>query len=65
MTPKTPDILIKILNRKREEITERSQKIALRDLVPQIPAASPVRGFVKSIEDKLAANHPAVISEIK
>jgi len=65
MTDKTPDILVKILNRKREEITECSQKTPLRDLVPKLKTASPVRGFVKSIENKLAANVPAVISEIK
>jgi len=65
MTDKTPDILVKILNRKREEITECSQKFPLRDLVPKLQTASPVRGFVKSIENKLAANVPAVISEIK
>ena len=61
----TPDILKKILARKSVEIAERS---ALRDLVQlkdALSSASPVRGFLSAIRDKIAAGNPAVIAEIK
>ena len=61
----TPDILKKILARKHEEIAERSEKLALEDLKKYAEQASPVRGFIKAIESKLAENKPAVIAEIK
>ena len=62
---KTPDILIKILDRKREEIDERSDSVSISELKDRIASASPVRGFVKAIESKIAQGNPAVIAEIK
>ena len=62
---KTPDILIKILDRKREEIDERSDSVSISELKDRIASASPVRGFVKAIENKIAQGSPAVIAEIK
>jgi indole-3-glycerol phosphate synthase len=61
----TPDILVKILNRKREEIAERSAETPVAELKSRIEAASPVRGFVNAIESTLAQGKPAVIAEIK
>lgn len=61
----TPDILKKILQRKHEEIAERSENLALEDLKKYAEQASPVRGFIAAIENKLAENKAAVISEIK
>jgi len=61
----TPDILIKILNRKREEIAECSKKTSLQQLQEQVQYASPVRGFVDSMRRRLEQNEPAVIAEIK
>lgn len=61
----TPDILKKILARKHEEIAERSARLGLKDLKKYSEQASPVRGFIAAIERKLAANKPAIISEIK
>ncbi len=61
----TPDILKKILLRKREEIAERSEKLALEDLKKYAEHASPVRGFISAIENKIAEKKPAVIAEIK
>lgn len=61
----TPDILVKILNRKREEISACAEKISLRELDAQIPDASPVRGFVASIENKIKQGQPGIIAEIK
>ncbi|GMR17923.1 MAG: indole-3-glycerol phosphate synthase TrpC [Gammaproteobacteria bacterium] len=61
----TPDILKKILARKREEISERSAVTPLAQLHEQIDSAGPTRGFVKAIQSKLSAGKPAVIAEIK
>jgi indole-3-glycerol phosphate synthase len=61
----TPDILKKILRRKREEIAERSARLSLADIKKYAEQASPVRGFIAAIESKLAANEAAVIAEIK
>lgn len=61
----TPDVLKKILARKREEITERSVNLSIDDLKNQITTASPVRGFIKAIQDKLAIGQAAVIAEVK
>ncbi len=61
----TPDILIKILNRKREEIAACSKKTSLQQLQEQAQQASPVRGFVDSMRRRLEQGEPAVIAEIK
>ncbi len=60
-----PDILKKILDRKRQEIAERSAKLPIEELRVLADQASPPRGFLKSIQNKLAAAQPAVIAEIK
>lgn len=61
----TPDILIKILDRKREEIDERSAAIPVSELQSRIESASPPRGFVNAIENRIEQGNPAVIAEIK
>ena len=65
MNSDTPDILVKILNRKREEIAERSAVVSIDDLKTQCIKADSVRGFIRSIENKIQNNQSAVISEIK
>ncbi|HEV2541032.1 MAG TPA: indole-3-glycerol phosphate synthase TrpC [Frateuria sp.] len=59
------DILQRILERKAEEIAERSAALPLAELSARIGDAPPVRGFAVAIEDKLAAGLPAVIAEVK
>ena len=61
----TPDILKKILARKSEEIAERTRRVPLQDLRRHVDGALTPRGFVRAIEDRLAAGRPAVIAEIK
>jgi len=61
----TPDILHKILARKREEVGERARRLPLTELRQRIEIASPPRGFVRAIQRRLAAGQPAVIAEIK
>lgn len=61
----TPTILKKIIDRKREEVAERSANVAITTLKEQIKTASAPRGFVRAMEAKLAAGQSAVIAEIK
>ncbi len=61
----TPTVLKKILDRKREEVAERSATVSIAALQEQIKTASAPRGFVRSIEAKLATGHSAVIAEVK
>ena len=61
----TPDILKKIVARKREEIAARSQKVSIDELKSRLDGASPPRGFVDAIRAKIAAGEAGVISEIK
>lgn len=62
----TPTILKTIIDRKFEEITERSGRISLDAIKAQAAEqSSACRGFVASIEAKLAAKQSAVIAEIK
>jgi len=65
MSSNTPDILIQILNRKREEISERSLTVPIDVLMQQSVGADAVRGFIRSIEKKINNNQSAVIAEIK
>jgi indole-3-glycerol phosphate synthase len=65
MTSTIPDILLKILDRKKQEVFERSQQFSLRELVTLSNDASAPRGFVKSIQTTLENNKPAIIAEIK
>ncbi len=64
----TPDILKKIILRKEQEIIERKQQASQGRLMEQALEAlmtSPVRGFVKSMQQRLDANQAAVIAEVK
>ena len=65
MNSAAPDILQKILQRKREEIAERSAKLPLEELTAQAQDADAPRGFIAAIENKIAQGKAAVIAEIK
>jgi indole-3-glycerol phosphate synthase len=60
-----PDILKKILSRKRDETAERSAGTRLTDLRLRCTSAPPARGFVKAIQTTIQQGKPAVIAEIK
>ncbi len=62
---KTPDILKKIIHRKEEEITERKANVSLTEMEKRSQSASPVRGFVAAIKNRINAGQAAVIAEIK
>ena len=65
MSLETPTILKKILDRKREEIAERSATMSLEQLKQQAALASAPRGFAAAMTAKIAAGESAVIAEIK
>lgn len=62
---KKADILEKIIARKHEEIAERLPKRSINDLKAMIADNAPARGFVKSVQNKLASGNSAVIAEVK
>jgi indole-3-glycerol phosphate synthase len=61
----TPDILNKIVRRKREEIAERSVRTPLVKLTESLTEAGPPRGFVDALAARIRVGEPAVIAEIK
>ena len=64
--PDTPDVLKKILARKREEIAARQAKFSIEDLkqLAEDEAGKP-RGFVQALQYHLSQQRPAVIAEVK
>ncbi|VAW84618.1 Indole-3-glycerol phosphate synthase [hydrothermal vent metagenome] len=61
----TPDILIKILNRKKEEIVQRRAEYSIDALLTQCGRLDKPRGFVRAIKTCIEKNQSAVIAEIK
>ena len=65
MSDNRPDILNTILQRKSEEIAERSAIVSMQEMSERAQAADPVRGFIAAIEQRIANDQSAVIAEIK
>lgn len=61
----TPTILKKIVDRKWQEVEERSARVSINELRAIAKEQDACRGFQKALESKIAAGLPAVISEIK
>src|SRR3972149_5346424 len=61
----TPDILKRILAKKRIEVDERSLRIPREELRQRALDQDSPRGFVQAIRRSIAAGRPAVIAEIK
>ncbi len=59
------NILTKIMARKKEEVAAHSAQTSLAQLKDQILEQTPPRGFLQSIQNRIAAGSPAVIAEIK
>lgn len=62
---RTPDILQRILVRKRQEVRERAEAVSLQELRSQAEAADPVRNFRTALVQRIGAGRPAVIAEAK
>ena len=62
---KPPDILVKILNRKLDEILERNETTPIRKLSELVETADKPRGFVNALMNKVEAGQAGVIAEIK
>ena len=60
-----PDILTRILARKREELEAARAAVPLAEMQARARSAPPPRDFVCAIQAKIAAGRPAVIAEIK
>ncbi|WP_043530497.1 indole-3-glycerol phosphate synthase TrpC [Litchfieldella xinjiangensis] len=60
-----PTILARILARKDEEVSERSQAVAESDLLNLAAHQSAPRGFIAALDRRVQAGDPAVIAEIK
>ncbi len=60
-----PDVLKRILAVKDIENAKRSSTMPIDTLRRRIDAQTPVRGFVKAMHEKLNAQQPAVIAEVK
>lgn len=62
---KTPDILARILQRKAEELVERSRSRPLSALRARLDGLAPTRGFYRQLRQRVEAGEAAVIAEIK
>lgn len=65
MIDNKPDILNKILSRKKEEVAERSARVGMKELNAYISTQESPRDFLGAMKDKVAQGKPAVIAEIK
>jgi indole-3-glycerol phosphate synthase len=59
------DILQRILAAKRKEVEAARARIPEGEMHKAAAAASPPRGFLRSLQESVAAGRPAVIAEIK
>ena len=60
-----PDILARILERKREEIADGIRSVPTVDMRRRAEDAPPPRGFRAALEAKIRDGRPAVIAEVK
>jgi indole-3-glycerol phosphate synthase len=58
-------ILDKIIARKHVEISQRSEKVSFEQLEKRIADRDQMRGFITAIRNRIQAQQPAVIAEIK
>jgi len=61
----TPDILTRILARKKQEIKQRSSSVTLDTMQHRARNTPACRGFYRAIADTIETGRPAVIAEIK
>ncbi len=60
-----PDVLERILARKRQEVAERRRIVPSEELAAATASAPPPRGFAAAVRRRIEVGQPAVIAEIK
>jgi indole-3-glycerol phosphate synthase len=65
MAVNPPTILRKILQRKRQEVAQRSAGNSLGSLEQRIAEQTAPRGFAEALQQQVAQAQPAVIAEVK
>lgn len=60
-----PDVLVKILARKDEEMRERKASVAAVEMAARAADCGDTRGFTTALQASIAADRPAVIAEVK
>jgi len=60
-----PDILVKILQRKSEEVSTRSQQTSEQELLQLSKEQEPPRGFISALQSAVSQDRNAVIAEVK
>ena len=60
-----PDVLQRILARKREEVAERSARTPAAALRARVAGLAPARGFAAALRARIVAGEAAVIAEVK
>src|SRR5690606_14014363 len=64
-TVRMNDILAKILETKKVEVTTARQMRSESDLLREAKSRKDLRGFARAIEEKIGRGKPAVIAEVK
>ncbi len=65
LTHGMPDILLKILDTKQQEIAHRKKRMSQNDLEQQMEVAAMPRDFCAALQKKIDQNRAAVIAEVK
>jgi indole-3-glycerol phosphate synthase len=60
-----PDILTRILRHKAMEVGQRAEATPLRDVTARVQGVPAPRGFLASLQQRVAAGKAAVIAEVK
>ena len=59
------DVLRRILAHKAGEVTERAERVSLRELGRRLEQAAPVRPFAQALREAIGAGRAGVIAEVK
>ena len=65
MTQQRPDVLQRILARKREEVEQARATLPLAEVMRRAQSALPPRDFFAALLERVRAGRPAVIAEVK
>ena len=65
MSIDVPDVLKKIVARKKEELIDRKARVSVDELLAKIAEQSSPRGFANALRRSIDSNQPAVIAEVK